>query len=89
MTGRIFENRLKVKSRREKKIPYTSINGIHDDRSGADKSFPKELGIYWWTNGFWGGMMWMLYHETGKQRFADIARFSEEIPHRFKAFEGA
>lgn len=67
-----------VSERSCRKIPYTSINGVHDDRSGADKSFSEDLGIYWWTNGFWGGMMWMMYHETGEQRFADIARFSEE-----------
>ncbi|MDE6962289.1 MAG: glycosyl hydrolase family 88, partial [Lachnospiraceae bacterium] len=67
-----------VSERSAGKIPYTSVNGVHDDRSGADRSFSVDLGIYWWTNGFWGGMMWMLYHETGEQRFADIAVFSEE-----------
>ena len=67
-----------VSERSAGKIPYTSVNGVHDDRSGADRNFSGDLGIYWWTNGFWGGMMWMLYHETGEQRFADIAVFSEE-----------
>lgn len=67
-----------VSERSGRKIPYTSVNGVHDDRSGADERFSKDLGIYWWTNGFWGGMMWMLYRETGEAKFADIARFSEE-----------
>ena len=48
-----------VKSR--DKIPYTTKNGVHDSRTeGKD--------ILWWTNGFWGGMMWMMYQETGEER---------------------
>ena len=34
-----------VSERSCKKIPYTSINGVHDDRSGADKSFSEDFGI--------------------------------------------
>lgn len=67
-----------VSEKSKYKIPYTTVNGTHDDRSGADKSFSADYGIYWWTNGFWGGMMWMLYHETDEERYAEIARFSEE-----------
>ena len=67
-----------VSEKSREKIPYTTVNGTHDDRSGADKSFSPDLGIYWWTNGFWGGMMWMMYQETGEERYAQIARFSEK-----------
>ncbi len=65
-----------MKERACTKIPYTTKDGVYDDNStlAAEKSF----GIGWWTNGFWAGMMWLLYHETKEERYAEIARFSEE-----------
>ena len=65
-----------VSEKSKNKIPYTTVEGIHDDRS--DSSIDPDNGIYWWTNGFWAGIMWMMYQETGMQRYAEIARFSEE-----------
>lgn len=49
-----------VIKRNEDIIPYTTA---------ADHSF---INIYkddpfWWTNGFWGGIMWELYHLTGNE----------------------
>ncbi|MDO5416208.1 MAG: glycosyl hydrolase family 88, partial [Lachnospiraceae bacterium] len=41
------------------KIPYKTENGIYDDRSGDDM-------ISWWTNGFWGGILWQMYQLTDK-----------------------
>ena len=67
-----------VSERSKEKIPYTAINGIHDDRSKPSAGWNREDGISWWTNGFWGGMMWLLYHETGNENFAEIAKISEE-----------
>ena len=32
----------------------------------------------WWTNGFWPGMLWMAYRETGDKMFADIATETED-----------
>ena len=58
-----------VKSRN--KIPYTTVNGVHDDRSDTD------VGA--WTNGFWGGMMWLMYHETGNEEYRKTAERSEEL----------
>ena len=58
------------------KIPYTTKNGKYDDNSTL--AAEKSMGIGWWTNGFWAGMMWLLYHETKEERYAEIARFSEE-----------
>jgi len=59
--------RIAVKSRN--KLPYTTVNGEHDDRS--DK--------YRWTNGFWGGMMWLMYKETGNEEYRKTAERSEEL----------
>lgn len=57
-----------VKSRY--KIPYTTVNGEHDDRSND---------IYWWTNGFWGGLMWLMYIGSGKDCYKITAEESEKI----------
>lgn len=53
------------------KIPYTTVQGEHDDKSINE--------IAWWTNGFWGGMMWLLYEQTGKEVFRKTAEHSEEL----------
>lgn len=66
-----------VSEKSKDKIPYTTINGIHDDRS-APGEWRSDNGINWWTNGFWGGMMWQMYHHTGNEKYAQIAQVSEE-----------
>ena len=58
-----------VKSRN--KLPYTTIDGVHDDMSQKD--------VTWWTNGFWGGIMWLMYLETGNEEYKKTAERSEEI----------
>ena len=59
-----------VKSR--DKIPYTTKNGVHDSRTeGKD--------ILWWTNGFWGGLMWLMYAGTGKECYKETAQNAEKI----------
>lgn len=53
------------------KIPYTTINGIHDSKTG-DKD------IEFWTNGFWPGLMWLMYVETKDERYKITAEAAEE-----------
>ncbi len=59
----------KVSDRSAAKIPYSAVQGVHDDRSGD---------IGWWTNGFWGGMMWQMYHLTGEEKYRRIAEDNEK-----------
>ncbi len=59
-----------VYERSKDKIPYTTINGVHDDHSEND--------IGWWTNGFWGGIMWLLYNITKEDRYKETAIVNEE-----------
>lgn len=74
-----IKNKMEWVSEKSKyKIPYTTVNGTHDDRVDAAKKFNLDDGINWWTNGFWGGMMWLMYHETGDKKYAEIAKYSEE-----------
>lgn len=60
------------------KIPYTTISGVHDDRTDSSMEFQRDDGLNWWCNGFWAGMMWMMYHETKNEHYARIARVTEE-----------
>ncbi len=68
---RVERKLAKVSQRSAEKIPYTTVNGVHDDKSGAD-------AIGWWTNGFWGGMMWQMYTLTGKEGYKTIAEQNEQ-----------
>ena len=61
--------RVAVKSR--DKIPYTTFDGVHDDRSGEQ--------INWWTNGFWGGLMWLMYIGTKNEEFKITAEKAEKM----------
>lgn len=58
-----------VKSRY--KLPYTTVNGEYDDHGKND--------LWWWTNGFWGGLMWLMYIGTKKQDYKITAEQSEKI----------
>ncbi len=60
-----------VAIRSRNKLPYTATNGIHDDKSESDPTY--------WTNGFWGGMMWLMYHATGNEEYRLTAQRSEEL----------
>lgn len=59
------------------KIPYTTVNGVHDNRF--------EVAPDAWTNGFWGGLMWLMYVGTGNEEYKKTAEISEKMLD--KAFE--
>ena len=45
-------------SRIGSRIPYIAENGVYkEDKAATD--------IVWWTNGFWPGLMWQMYHAEG------------------------
>ncbi len=66
---KILEKEEKVAQRNRNKIPYTTKDGVFDDRGKTE--------ICWWTNGFWGGMMWQLYHATEKPVYLENALRTE------------
>lgn len=69
--SRMAKKMEKVRERSAEKIPYDTKDGIHADKS-------DERNISWWTNGFWGGIMWQMHALTGEKRYQEIARWSEE-----------
>ncbi|OXL82582.1 glycosyl hydrolase family 88 [Paenibacillus sp. SSG-1] len=52
------------------RIPYIPENGAYRE----DKA---ETDIYWWTNGFWPGMLWQMYHATGEAKYRAAAESVE------------
>ncbi len=59
-----------VAERNFDKIPYIATNGVFNDYS-VDR-------IGWWTNGFWGGIMWQLYSATKDEIFKNAAQNVEK-----------
>lgn len=63
-------NKTEIVSKRSKGIiPYTTIDGRFDDKSTSNNGNE----INWWTNGFYGGLLWHMYHETNNKEYADMA----------------
>ncbi len=68
-----------VSEKNKDKIPYTTDeNGSYDDRADSSRDWNMDDGLNWWTNGFWGGMMWLLYQDTKEEKYAVIAKKSEQ-----------
>lgn len=68
-----------VSDKNQYKIPYTTDeNGTYDDRSDESRKWSLDDGLNWWTNGFWGGIMWLMYQDTKNEKYIEIARISEE-----------
>ena len=65
-----IEKKLKrVAPRNQDNLPYTSVNGHFDDQS--------KNNVSWWTNGFWPGMMWLMYAGTGEELYKETAMKGE------------
>lgn len=52
-------------------IPFIPYEGHYYDCMMPD-------GISWWTNGFWPGMLWQMYHATGEDIYKTTAEEVEE-----------
>ena len=68
---KIAEKMLVVAPRNANKLPSMSKNGVYNDHS---EDMPDA-----WTNGFWPGMMWLMYAGTGNDMYKDIAIHGEEL----------
>ncbi|MEQ2876401.1 glycoside hydrolase family 88 protein [Enterococcus asini] len=52
-------------------IPYIPYDGHYTD-------VVEERGLDWWTNGFWSGILWQLYHLTKDDFFKEQAKKQED-----------
>lgn len=72
---------LKVTGRNQNKIPYLTVNGLYEDMTEKD--------IYWWTNGFWGGIMWQMYHATGeKVYYIEAVNTENKLEENLHTYQG-
>ena len=55
--------------RSREKIPFWSHDGMHDDMTKSN--------INCWTNGFWPGLMWLMYSAEKKECYKAAAEWSE------------
>ena len=73
--GGVYE-KLKVKMKAEVErigtmIPYTTREGKYHDLDVPG-------GLYFWTNGFWPGMLWQMYNATGDEVYRSTAEGVED-----------
>ncbi len=69
VSEKIKKKMVVVSQRSKGKVPYTTVDGKFDDWTEKD--------ICWWTNGFWGGMMWQLYNATKSDIYKELAEDNE------------
>lgn len=63
-------------------IPYTPHNGRYQDLGMPG-------GLYFWTNGFWPGILWQMYGATGRTAYRKAAEGVEErLDETLHGFEG-
>lgn len=60
-----------VAVRSRNKLPYSVRDGVHTDMVTEN--------VNWWTNGFWGGLMWLLYSETENSEYKLTAQRTEKL----------
>ncbi|MDR0487178.1 MAG: glycoside hydrolase family 88 protein [Treponema sp.] len=61
-------------------IPYIATDGVYSSKGD---------NISWWTNGFWPGMLWIMYHAGKEDKYLKTARAIEEkLDTALAKFEG-
>ena len=59
-----------VAVRSRDKVPSTAVDGVHDS---------KDKSPACWTNGFFGGMMWLMYSATKNPEYMITAQRTEDV----------
>ena len=76
ITQKILDKLEVVCEKNKNKIPYTILeNGNYNDLDYIDAN--PDLGISWWTNGFFTGILWQMYAATGDEKYIGMARVQE------------
>jgi unsaturated chondroitin disaccharide hydrolase len=81
IADKIIRKEEKVVTRNRGKIPYTAVDHVFDDKNGKD--------ICWWTNGFYGGILWQLYNTTRNELFKECAiKLEKDLDKAFLDYNG-
>lgn len=79
--ARITEKVTRECERTGSRVPYIAENGRYEDKMTDNP--------YWWTNGFWPGILWLVYEETKDARLMETARKVESrLDDSLAGFEG-
>lgn len=80
--GKIQEKLSAERDRIGDKIPYIADHGTYKEDKG-------ETDIVWWTNGFWPGILWQMYHADGDEKYRKTAECVEEkLDKAFEIYTG-
>lgn len=60
-------------------IPYTTSSKWHNHTKDGVYCDMKKIDITWWTNGFWPGLMWLMYVGTKRDIYKEVAENAEVI----------
>lgn len=60
-----------VALRSKNKLPFQTTEAIHNNMADSK--------IHCWTNGFWPGLMWLMYAGTGKSVYKETAETGETL----------
>ena len=60
-----------VALRSKNKLPFQTTDPVHNNMA--------ESNIHRWTNGFWPGLMWLMYAGTGKDVYRETAETGEGL----------
>ena len=64
----------------DKKMSAVTLRSRNKIPDGVDENgFHVEKDICWWTNGFWGGLNWLLYDYTKNEEYMKTAKQSEVL----------
>lgn len=76
-----LDRKLKVVAPRTKGIlPYSTTNGKHEFWFYTDPvTKEQKIDYSWWTNGFWGGLLWLMYLDTKDEIYKECAIDQEEL----------
>lgn len=79
---KINKKLMRVAVERRGTLPYTTDeNGKYNDKFLDD--------VCWWTNGFWPGMMWLMYDATKNEEYRLTAENAEELLDKaFEVYDG-
>ena len=80
-----------VWQRISKKLPVTAEAVGENIAYTTDEKgkYAEHEGICWWTNGFWPGLLWLMYKETGDAFYRHYAeRIEERLDEALMHFEG-
>jgi unsaturated chondroitin disaccharide hydrolase len=62
-------------------FPYIAVDGKYSDKALENP--------YWWCNGFWPGILWLLHKGTGEAKYKDIAeKLEERFDEALAGYEG-